>query len=87
MASASPSRYIGCQQVDDPDHPDGPRRYYQARFWARVELLRWDPQHETGQRLLVRPADFLHTLSWGTAPTAAFILTAGLNAQAGPRQD
>ena len=34
------SRYIGCQRVDDPDHPTGPWRYYQTRFWARVELLR-----------------------------------------------
>jgi ADP-ribose pyrophosphatase YjhB (NUDIX family) len=33
------SRYIGCQRVDDPGRPAGPWRYYQARFWARVELL------------------------------------------------
>ena len=52
------SRYIGCQRVDDPDHPTGPWRYYQARFWARVELLRWDPQHEIDERRLVRPEDF-----------------------------
>jgi len=64
----STSRYIGCQRVDDPDHPAGPWRYYQARFWARVELLRWDPQHEIDERRLVRPEDFLQTLSWGSAP-------------------
>ena len=40
-ARVAGSRYIGCQRVDDPDHPTGPWRYYQARFWARVELLRW----------------------------------------------
>jgi NADH pyrophosphatase NudC (nudix superfamily) len=76
------SRYIGCQRVDDPDHPTGPWRYYQTRFWARVELLRWDPQHEIDERRLVRPEDFLRTLSWGSAPTAATILAAGLKAEA-----
>jgi 8-oxo-dGTP pyrophosphatase MutT (NUDIX family) len=75
-------RYIGCQRVDDPGHPAGPRRYYQARFWARVELLPWDPRHEIDERLLVRPEGFLQTLSWGSAPTAAFILAAGLKAEA-----
>jgi 8-oxo-dGTP pyrophosphatase MutT (NUDIX family) len=62
------SRYIGCQRVDDPDRLTGPWRYYQARFWARVELLRWDPQHEVDERRLVRPEDFLRTLSRGSAP-------------------
>jgi len=66
----------------DPDHPTGPWRYYQSRFWARVELLRWDPQHEIDERRLVRPEDFLRTLSWGSAPTAATILAAGLVAEA-----
>ncbi|MFN8513852.1 MAG: hypothetical protein U0841_14965 [Chloroflexia bacterium] len=32
------SAYIGCQRVDDPQRTDGPALYYQARFWARVEL-------------------------------------------------
>ena len=54
----------------------------QARFWARVELLRWDPQHEIDERRLVRPEDFLRTLSWGSAPSAAIILAAGLKAEA-----
>jgi 8-oxo-dGTP pyrophosphatase MutT (NUDIX family) len=76
------SRYIGCQRVDDPDHPTGPRRYYQSRFWARVELSPWDPQHEIDERRLVRPEDFLRALSWGSAPTAAIILAAGLTVEA-----
>jgi 8-oxo-dGTP pyrophosphatase MutT (NUDIX family) len=80
------SRYIGCQRVDDPDHPTRPRRYYQSRFWARVGLLRWDPQHEIDERRLVRPEDFLQTLSWGSAPTAAIILAAGLKAEGDCRQ-
>jgi hypothetical protein len=76
------SRYIGCQRVDDPDHPTGPWRFYQTRFWARVELLRWDPQHEIDERRLVRPDDFLRTLSWGAAPSAALILAAGRKVEA-----
>ncbi|MGH7765467.1 MAG: NUDIX domain-containing protein [Candidatus Dormibacteraceae bacterium] len=65
------SRFIGCQRVDHPDHPAGPSRYYQVRFWAQVSLLPWRPQHETFERRLVKPADFLSTLSWGCAQTAA----------------
>ena len=38
-------------------------RYYQARFWARVELLPWDRQHEVDERRLVRPEGFLRILS------------------------
>ena len=57
-------------------------RDYQSRFWARVELSRWDPQHEIDERHLVRPEDFLHILSWGSAPTAAIILAAGLKVEA-----
>ena len=81
------SRYIGCQRVDDPDHPTGPWRYYQARFWARVELLPWDPQHEIDERRLVRPGDFRQNLTWGSAPTAAIILAAGLQVEAERGQD
>jgi ADP-ribose pyrophosphatase YjhB (NUDIX family) len=81
-AQVTESRYIGCQRVDDPRHPDGPRRFYQVRFWARVELLPWDPQHEIDERRLVRPDDFLHTLNWGSAPSAAIILAEGLKAEA-----
>ena len=49
----------------------------QARFWARVELLPWDPRYEIDERRLVRPEDFLRTLSWGAAPSAAIIFAAG----------
>jgi 8-oxo-dGTP pyrophosphatase MutT (NUDIX family) len=76
------SRYIGCQRVDDPEHPAGPRRYYQTRFWARVELLPWEQRYEVDERRLVQPDDFLRTLNWGAAPTAAIILAAGLEVEA-----
>lgn len=81
-ARVTESRYIGCQRVDDPDHPTGPWRYYQSRFWARVELLPWDPQHEIDERRLVRPEDFLHNLNWGSAPSAAIILAEGRGIEA-----
>jgi hypothetical protein len=45
-------------------------------------VLRWDPQHEIDERRLVRSEDFLQTLSWGSAPTAAIILAQGLKAEA-----
>ncbi len=85
-ARVTDSCYIGCQRVDDPGHPAGPRRYYQTRFWARVELLPWDPWHEIDERRLVRPEDFLRTLNWGAAPTAAIILAEGLKAESELRQ-
>ena len=78
-------RYIGCQRADDPGHPAGPWRHHQTRFRARVELLPRDPQHEIDERRLVRPEDFLRTLNWGAAPSAAIILDEGLKIEAGRR--
>lgn len=77
-AGVTACRYIGCQRVDDPEHPDGPQRYYQARFWARVELLPWEERYEVRARRLVKPDEFLSTLQWGSAPTAKIILEHGL---------
>ncbi len=57
--------YIGCQRVDDPEAPQGPMSYYQARFWALVELEVFQPQHERTQRCVVPPSEFLSTLYWG----------------------
>jgi ADP-ribose pyrophosphatase YjhB (NUDIX family) len=76
------NRYIGCQRVDDPDPPDGAMRFYQTRFWARVELLPWEPRHETNGRRLVRPEHFLRELTWGSAPTARLIVAAGAQIEA-----
>jgi 8-oxo-dGTP pyrophosphatase MutT (NUDIX family) len=71
-------QYIGCQRVDDLENPAGSLRYYQSRFWARVELLPWAPRHEIVERRLVSPDEFLSTLAWGAAPTARIILEEGL---------
>ena len=64
----------------------GPWHYYQTRFWARVELLPWDPQQEVSERRLVRPEGFLQALSWGSAPSAAIILEEGLKVEAAHRK-
>ncbi len=47
---------------------------------------RYWKQHEINERRLVRPEDFLRTLSWGSAPSAAIIFAAGLKAEAERRQ-
>ena len=72
------SVYLGCQRVDDPQRPDGPALYYQARFWARVELDPFVARHETSARRLVAPEDFLASLAWGFAASARIILDEGL---------
>lgn len=72
------SRYLGCQQIDDPDAPDGLTCYYQARFWARIVLHPFVPEHETTHRCLIAPDQFLATLAWGSAPTARRILELGI---------
>ena len=76
------SRYIGCQRVDDPDQPDRSLAPLPKPLLGPGRLLRWNPQHEIDERRLVRPEDFLLTLSWGSAPSAAIILAAGLKAEA-----
>jgi len=70
--------YLGCQRVEDPQRPEGPDRYYQVRYWARIELYPFAPRFETVARQLVSPATFLTTLAWGEAVAARHILDAGL---------
>jgi 8-oxo-dGTP pyrophosphatase MutT (NUDIX family) len=72
------STYIGCQRIDDPEHPDGLTTYYQARFWARVEVYPFKALFETTERKLVDPDEFLSTLIWGDAPIAKIILDRGI---------
>jgi ADP-ribose pyrophosphatase YjhB (NUDIX family) len=69
--------YIGCQRVDDPDRHDGPALYYQARFWARVELYPFEAVAETIDRRLVAPENFLDNLAWGEAAAARILLALG----------
>jgi 8-oxo-dGTP diphosphatase len=71
--------YLGCQRVEDPERPGGPERYYQVRYWARIELYPFEPRFETVARQLVAPADFLETLAWGETAAARHILDAALD--------
>ena len=75
------SEYLGAQQVSDPDNPTGARAYYQARFWARVELKRFEPRFERTQRTLIAPSAFQSALRWRTERIAQAILDAALAAE------
>lgn len=76
-------RYLGCQRVDDPANPHGAVRYYQARYWARVELQPFCPAFEIKQRRIVDPADFLAVLAWGNSPIASQLLADAMDAEKG----
>lgn len=69
-------RYMGCQRVEEVDGAHA--AYYQTRFWARVELEPFTPEHEMTARQLIETRDFLSTLFWGGEATARLILERGL---------
>jgi ADP-ribose pyrophosphatase YjhB (NUDIX family) len=75
-ARVARSQYIGCQRVEELDRDRAP--YYQTRFWARVELRDFRPEHEMTARRLVAPNEFRTTLFWGAETTAGLILERGL---------
>jgi ADP-ribose pyrophosphatase YjhB (NUDIX family) len=78
------SRYIGCQRVEELDSER--HAYYQTRFWARVELDAFRPEHEMTARRLVVPEEFRATLFWGAEATAGLILERGLEIETGDRE-
>jgi ADP-ribose pyrophosphatase YjhB (NUDIX family) len=80
------SAYLGVQQVSDSDNPTGPRSIYQARYWARVELRRFQPRFERTRRTLIAPAAFVETLQWHTGHIARAVLDAALQAEEGYRR-
>jgi 8-oxo-dGTP pyrophosphatase MutT (NUDIX family) len=55
-------RYLACQHVWAPYASAGTSGYH-AVWWARVELDRWDPHHETVMRQLLAPDLVTSTLS------------------------
>jgi ADP-ribose pyrophosphatase YjhB (NUDIX family) len=75
-ARVTSSRYIGCQRVEELD--GDLLTYYQARFWARVELDEFRPEHEMTARRLVEPEQFRATLFWGAETAAGLLLERGL---------
>ena len=77
-ARVTACHYLACQHVWDLQAPDGPTSHYQTRWWARVELDPWEPQHEMVERLAVPPDRFLATLSWRSKAIAARLFDAAL---------
>jgi 8-oxo-dGTP pyrophosphatase MutT (NUDIX family) len=63
-------KYLAAQHVADPYNPNGGPSYYQTRWWARVELDPWQPQHEMLDRRLVPPDQVLATLFWSRKEVA-----------------
>jgi len=77
-------QYLACQHVADPLNPDGVPSYYQTRWWARVELDPWQPEHEMTGRRLVAADQVLPTLSWRRKEYARRLLELALHTD---RQD
>jgi hypothetical protein len=77
-ARVTDHRYLACQHVWDPHAPDGPTSHYQTRWWARVELDPWEPQHGIVQRQLVPPGRVTATLSWQRTAIAERLLAAAV---------
>lgn len=67
--------YLGAQVVEDPSEAVP---YAQTRWWARVRLLPFEPKHETVERCLVAPEEFVGALNWKTALIAQAILGAAI---------
>jgi 8-oxo-dGTP pyrophosphatase MutT (NUDIX family) len=72
--------YLACQHVADPLNPDGVPTYYQSRWWARVELNPWQPQHEMIGRRLVTTDLVVPTLFWPEKQIAQRLLNQALDA-------
>ena len=64
-----------------PPRPRGLTSHYQTRWWARIELDSWQPNHETSARQLVAPGDVLTTLSWHRKQIAGRLLDLALAAE------
>jgi 8-oxo-dGTP pyrophosphatase MutT (NUDIX family) len=72
--------YLACQHVADPLNPDGTTSYYQTRWWARVNVNPWRPEHEMTGRRLVPPDLVLPTLFWSEKVIARRLLDLALAA-------
>ncbi len=80
-ARVTTGRYLACQHVWDPHAPDWPTSHYQTRWWARIELDPWQPNHETIARQLVPSGDVITTLSWPRKQIAGRLLHLALAAE------
>ena len=66
--------YLGCQEIQERDGEALLPSYYQARYWARVALDRFEPAHETRFRRLVAPVDVKAVLGWHSAAILEHLL-------------
>lgn len=79
------SRYLASQHIWDPGAPEGNRSYYQARFWARIELEPWAPRFEMIERRLVLPGDVASTLFWRDKAIIGRLVELAVAAEIGDR--
>jgi 8-oxo-dGTP pyrophosphatase MutT (NUDIX family) len=79
------SEYLASQHAWDPEAPNGLTNHYQSRFWARVELSPWAPQHEMVERRLVSPGAVPGTLFWRDKRIIARLLEQALRVEATSR--
>ena len=80
-ASIDAVEYLGCQRVDDFDHPTAPHSDFHLYFWCRVTLRDFAETAEIAERVLVAPEAFLASLEWADDPMATILLEKGLAAQ------
>lgn len=70
--------YLGCQEVNDPQNPEGMTTYYQVRFWAKVLLDEFRPQYEIVERTIVSISEVKRMLNWQTTGILDAMLNAAL---------
>jgi ADP-ribose pyrophosphatase YjhB (NUDIX family) len=83
-ATVLASKYLASQLVSATTDPAG--RHYQARWWARVRLERWDARFETTARRLVDPAELVSEISWTQTGILQRLLVLALAADAEHRR-
>jgi len=67
-------RFLGSQEVHDPGDPDNRPISYQTRFWARVNLRKFDPRFEIVERKLFDLTEVRTVITWHTKNNLDMIL-------------
>jgi 8-oxo-dGTP pyrophosphatase MutT (NUDIX family) len=77
-AEIDTSVYIGCQRVDDFEHPTDPHSDFHLYYACRVTLGEFVSDGVVTERVLVAPEDFVASLAWSDDPTAPILLERSL---------